>query len=240
VTPFPPPNVQPQASEAESARAQTVDCSWTALCESIRDGHPEALGEFYRRFQHRRWRFFKHLGMSDSEDAFHQCYLEVVAQIKQGNIREPERMEGFIEVVARRLICQHIAARVQARRNAEETELLNHPCHASGPEEGLLAAQRHKIVRQALDSLQPRQREVLVRFYIQEQRREQIMAEMDLNETQFRLLKSRAKARFGKLGARRLAQPLLAPKRKDAISAGTFPPSRNVSVAARQMRLVAS
>jgi hypothetical protein len=40
------------------------------------------------------------------------------------------------------------------------------------------------------------------------QRSAQICFEMELTETQFRLLKSRAKARFGMLGKRRLCPPL--------------------------------
>jgi RNA polymerase sigma-70 factor (ECF subfamily) len=218
VTPFPPPTVQPEASRAESGQAQTADYSWTALCGHIQAGHPEALGEFYRRFQHRRYMFFRHLDVADAEDTFHQCYLEVLDQIKRGKVREPERMDGFIAVIARRLICHQIRARIQSRYCAEETEYLNQPCHAPGAEETLWAAQRRKIVRQALNSLPARHKEVLVRFYIQEQPSEQIMAEMDLNETQFRLLKSRAKARFGKLGARRLIRPLVATPRSQTPS----------------------
>jgi hypothetical protein len=40
---------------------------------------------------------------------------------------------------------------------------------------------------------------------------EEICVEMGLTETQFRLLKSRAKARFGELGKRRLQQKALVP-----------------------------
>jgi RNA polymerase sigma-70 factor (ECF subfamily) len=210
VTPFPSPLVQPEANRAESGQAQVTDYSWTALCEQIRAGHPEALGEFYRRFQSRRYIFFRHLDVADAEDTFHNCYLKVIRQIKCGDLREPERIEGYIAVIARRLICHQIRARIQGRHCAEETEYLNQPCRAAGPDEALWAAQRRKIILQALNSLPARHREVLVRFYIQEQPSEQIMAEMDLNETQFRLLKSRAKARFGRIGARRSARPLLA------------------------------
>jgi hypothetical protein len=39
-----------------------------------------------------------------------------------------------------------------------------------------------------------------------EQTQEEICKEMRLSETQFRLLKSRAKARFGELGRKRLAR----------------------------------
>jgi len=51
-----------------------------------------------------------------------------------------------------------------------------------------------------------RDREILTRFYLQEQTQEEICAEMNLSDTQFRLLKSRAKARFGELGRKKLAR----------------------------------
>jgi RNA polymerase sigma-70 factor (ECF subfamily) len=54
--------------------------------------------------------------------------------------------------------------------------------------------------------LSDRDREILTRFYLDEQTQEQICGEMNLTETQFRLLKSRAKARFGELGRRKLQQ----------------------------------
>ncbi len=42
--------------------------------------------------------------------------------------------------------------------------------------------------------------------YLREQKAEQICSELKLTQTQFRLIKSRAKARFGELGRARLAQ----------------------------------
>jgi DNA-directed RNA polymerase specialized sigma24 family protein len=57
-----------------------------------------------------------------------------------------------------------------------------------------------------LNSLPKRDREVLARFYLEEQRPERICREMGLSETQFRLVKSRAKARFGELGKSRFSR----------------------------------
>jgi Sigma-70, region 4 len=57
-----------------------------------------------------------------------------------------------------------------------------------------------------LRSLSERDREILTRFYLHEQSQEHICQEMSLSETQFRLLKSRAKARFGEMGKRKLQQ----------------------------------
>jgi len=57
-----------------------------------------------------------------------------------------------------------------------------------------------------LRELSDRDREILTRFYLREQTQDFIFEQMDLSETQFRLLKSRAKARFGELGKKKLSQ----------------------------------
>ncbi|HVV44178.1 MAG TPA: hypothetical protein VHC72_03210 [Bryobacteraceae bacterium] len=53
-----------------------------------------------------------------------------------------------------------------------------------------------------LNGISRRDRDILNRFYVLEQSQEQICADMGLSYNQFRLLKSRAKARFGELGKR--------------------------------------
>lgn len=68
------------------------------------------------------------------------------------------------------------------------------------PEQEAILHNKTEIMKKALASLKPRDREILVRFYLREQRPEQICQEMNLSETQFRLIKSRAKAAFGERG----------------------------------------
>jgi RNA polymerase sigma-70 factor (ECF subfamily) len=55
---------------------------------------------------------------------------------------------------------------------------------------------------QTLNSIAPRDREILMRFYLREEPADRICSEMGLSETQFHLLKSRAKARFAQRGNR--------------------------------------
>ena len=62
------------------------------------------------------------------------------------------------------------------------------------------------LAEKVLRSVSTRDREILTRFYLMEQTQAEICEEMGLSETQFRLLKSRAKARFGELGKKRLAR----------------------------------
>ena len=65
--------------------------------------------------------------------------------------------------------------------------------------------QRAEIARRVMKGISRRDREILDRFYVQDQPQEQICQEMGLSYNQFRLLKSRAKARFGELGRRFMA-----------------------------------
>src|SRR5262249_40371870 len=74
------------------------------------------------------------------------------------------------------------------------------------PEESAMFHQRNTLIQQVLGEMTERDREILMRFYIYEQPQDQICAEMELTDTQFRLLKSRAKARFGDLGKKRFVQ----------------------------------
>jgi len=51
-------------------------------------------------------------------------------------------------------------------------------------------------IRRELAEMRTRDRELLVRFYLENQTREQICEEMGLTETQYRLFKSRAKGKL--------------------------------------------
>lgn len=79
------------------------------------------------------------------------------------------------------------------------------------PEQAAAFRQKVDLMTEVLNQLSERDREILTRFYLQEQSQEQICEDMNLSETQFRLLKSRAKARFGELGQRKLQQKALVP-----------------------------
>jgi RNA polymerase sigma-70 factor (ECF subfamily) len=77
------------------------------------------------------------------------------------------------------------------------------------PEESAIFRERAELIQRVLGELTERDREILTRFYLNEQSQDQICTEMSLTETQFRLLKSRAKARFGELGKKKLSQRTL-------------------------------
>ena len=136
----------------------------------------------------------------------HDTFLIVVQAIQRGELREPQRLMGFVRTVVRRRVAAHIDQAVQGRRETVELDDGARMANREGsPEDAALREQRTEIMAEILREISPRDREILTRFYIQEQPQEEICEAMGLSETQFRLLKSRAKARFGEIGRRRLA-----------------------------------
>lgn len=179
---------------------------WGELVERIQMGDPRGMEELYRLFS-RGIRFYlcRQLGPQELDDKVHDTFVIVVQAIQRGDLREPDRLMGFVRTVVRRQIAAHIDSAVHNRRDFEDldTGAAVYDRRAT-PEERVISRQEMEIMEAVLRSVSVRDREILTRFYLMEQPQQQICEAMNLTETQFRLLKSRAKARFGELGRRRL------------------------------------
>ena len=184
------------------------ETSWVDLVERVRRGDASGLEELYRVFS-KGIRFFlcRQLGPQDLDDKVHDIFLIITQSIQKGELREPERLMGYVRTIVRRQVAAHIGDKVQARRNQTDLDygMALSDFHAN-PERRIIDEENLALALRILNSLHKREREVLMRFYLKEQTPDSICQEMGLTETQFRLIKSRAKARFGELGKRRLAQ----------------------------------
>jgi len=181
---------------------------WALLVERIRRGEEGGMEELYKVFSAGiRYYLCRQLGTQELDDKVHDTFLIVVQAIRRGDLREPERLMGFVRTVARRQVAAHIDRASHRRREEEELDSgFLVPDNTRNPEDGVIARERVEIMKEALAGVSKRDREILTRFYLKEQPQRQICEEMGLTETQFRLLKSRAKARFGEIGKRKLAQ----------------------------------
>jgi RNA polymerase sigma-70 factor, ECF subfamily len=181
---------------------------WSALVERVRNADPYALEELYRLFSKGiRFYLWRHLGPQDLEDRVHDAFLAVTQSIQNDELRQPERLLGFVRTVVRRQVATQIESAVHARRNRFSQEMLvTLQDRRAGPEETAIRNEYQQVAMRLLQSIPERDREVLIRFYLREQPAGEICREMKLTDTQFRLIKSRAKARFGELGRARLAR----------------------------------
>jgi RNA polymerase sigma factor (sigma-70 family) len=154
-------------------------------------------------------RFFicRQLGPQDLDDKVHDAFLIIAQSIRRGDLREPERLMGYVRTVVRRQVAGYIGEAVDARRNlvdADQGAILRD--RKPDPERAAIEDQNNELAMRVLNTLPQRDREVLVRFYLQEQSPRQICRDMNLTATQFRLTKSRAKARFTELGQARFSR----------------------------------
>jgi len=182
--------------------------SWTPLVERIRSGEPSAIEELYAIFA-KGIRFFlwRQLGPQDLDDRVHDIFLMVMQSIQRGELREPERLMGYVRTVVRRQAAGYIQGTMNARRTQvmiDAHSLLSD--QQPSPERRAIEEQNTLVARRVLLSLPKRDREVLIRFYLREQRPSEICRDLEITETQFRLIKSRAKSRYSELARRRFAR----------------------------------
>ncbi len=196
------------ASRAVEHIEDSPQPDWVDLVDRIQREDQLALEELYRIFSRgMRYYLCRQLGPQDLDDRVHDSFLIVVQAIRRGDLREPERLMGFARTIVRRQIAGHIDTAVQQRRQQVDLDT-SAPLPDSGltPEAAAMTREEEELAASVLKGISKRDREILTRFYLEEQSQEQICAEMKLTETQFRLLKSRAKARFGELGKRKLSR----------------------------------
>jgi RNA polymerase sigma factor (sigma-70 family) len=190
---------------SEGSQAPACKRDWADVVDRIRQGDSAALEELYTYFG-RGVRYFllRRLGNDELEDRVHDVFLVVAAAIRNGELRDPARLPGYVRTVVRRTIAGVIQESMNSKVSYMDLEsgMFSIADWRLDPERHAVENERDDMVRRLLSGVSRRDREVLRRFYMEEQSQEQICREMRLTYNQFRLLKSRAKARFSEMGRR--------------------------------------
>lgn len=170
------------------------------LVRRIRSGDPRAEEELIVRFGEgltfllRRWT----RGHSDAEDLYQETFRLALEKIRRGEVRDPERLAGFLRSLARNLSIEHY--RKAARRGSREEEIET-AADMTNPDTGqlgqLLRKEKVGLVRRLLEELgSDRDRQVLFRFYIAEEDKESIRSDLGLTAPEFNLVLFRARRRY--------------------------------------------
>jgi RNA polymerase sigma factor (sigma-70 family) len=144
-----------------------------------------------------KWFFVRRVGMVDAEDLYHDLIMTLADQLRRGYLKQPHALYKYASVIARRQLLIFFSKR-NSTRFLEEEDAKSLADSAAGAEADCVAAEQEEIAARILAALGSRDREVLTRYYLYEHSPAQIMKEMRLTATQFRLIKSRAKQRFTK------------------------------------------
>ena len=198
--------------ETTTDRYGSPAVDWPLLVQQLQAGDSEALEQLYGLFARGiRFHICRQLGPQEIDDKVHDTFLIVVHAIQKGDLRDPDRLMGFVRTIVRRQIATYIMAAVNNRREKldldKESRLVD--ATAINPEIKAISHEKRELIERVLAGMSERDRQILTRFYLYEQSPEQICDEMELSFTHFRLLKSRAKARFGEIGRKKVQRSAL-------------------------------
>jgi len=162
------PEDRDSATSAPGDPSTAVD--WNLLVENIHAGSQDAMEQLYRLFS-RGVRFYlcRQLGPQELEDKVHDTFVIVVQAIRRGDLREPERLMGFVRTIVRRQVAAYIDNAIQKRRDQADIESgVNLVDARRNPEERAIGKENEDLMVQVLRSMTKRDREILTRFYLHE------------------------------------------------------------------------
>lgn len=142
-----------------------------------------------------------------ADDLYQETFRIVLEKIRRGEVRDPKSLSGFVCSVARNLVIEYFR-RVARREVAVEVEQADSlPNLAPDQLEELLQKEKADFVRQVLKEMpNQRDRNVLFRYYLAEDRKEQICTDLGLTSQDFNRVLYRARERYRTLYKRKLSK----------------------------------
>lgn len=143
-----------------------------------------------------------------TEDVSQEVFRIAIEKIRRGDLRDSEKLSGFICGIARTLALEYFrkSKRLANQEEIEKAELIIDSTPSQL--ERLCQEERDHIVREVINELKiKRDREVIYRYYIAEEDKDEICADMHLTRTQFNNVISRALQRYRELYIKLIGEP---------------------------------
>jgi RNA polymerase sigma-70 factor, ECF subfamily len=147
-----------------------------------------------------------------AEDLYQETVRLALEKIRRGEVREPDKLVGFLRSLAKNLSIHHYrrgSVRGERERDLEEVgaDGVADPA-PTDPLAHLLRAEKAALVRQVIAEMPvERDRQVLFRFYIGEEEKERICADLALTGPDLNVVLFRARQRYRRLFEGRFGPP---------------------------------
>ncbi len=132
-----------------------------------------------------------------AEDLYQECFRMVLEKVRAGEVHEPDRLSGFICSLARNIVIEYF--RKTLRRESYHARAGEDVVPSAEPSQldRLLRQEKGSLARRVLDALpSDRDRSVLYRFYIAEDDREEICADLGIEAALLSQILCRARQRY--------------------------------------------
>ncbi len=194
-----------EASQDEPAANDVAD-----LVRRVQAGDPAAESELVARFSRGLLLMLRRLVQNPAlADDLHQETLALVlGKIRRGEVREPEKLNGFIRSTARNLFIADRRKEARYRSLDEDGEEGARPASAladrgPAPLQRVLAVEEARQVQRLLAELRyDRDRQLLLRFYLSDESKEDLCADLEIEPERFHQVLFRARERLRELWER--------------------------------------
>lgn len=134
------------------------------------------------------------------DDLYQETFRIALEKVRQGDLRESEKLSAFICSVARNLVIEFYRRTARQESLTEIAEADFPQYSAPSQLEALLQKEKTDIVRRVIHEMPTdRDRQLLFRFYIVEDEKEQICADLGLTSLHFNRVLHRARERYREL-----------------------------------------
>lgn len=170
-----------------------------ALVERIRRGDEAAENALVERYQ--RGLLYKLRRMTGdpaaADDLLQETFRIVLGRLRERALEEPEKLAGFLLRTARNLFIADYRKRSRRGENREGLEPEHEVSSSPGQLSRVLRREQAETVRQLLGELPTdRDRQILFRFYLAEDDKDDICADLGLSSLHFNRVLYRARQRF--------------------------------------------
>jgi RNA polymerase sigma-70 factor, ECF subfamily len=177
--------------------------AYESLVERIRAGDPVAESELVSRFSRGVRAILRSVAREPAlvDDLYQDTMRTLLERIRAGGVRAPAQLTAFVAALARNLATGHFR---DSRRTEPRSDAILERLEDFSPNAQELAvrAEEAELVRRILEELpMERDRELLRRFYLGQESKDQICADYGLSSLQFNRVLHRARDRFRELWA---------------------------------------
>ena len=145
-------------------------------------------------------------GRPEAEDLYQETFSTALFKLRRGELRDPSKLPGFLSQLARNITIDFYRKIVRRKTDADSEVVQEKAVVCSSQLDHLVEHEQAALVRRVIAELRnERDRQLLFRFYIAEEDKEQILADFDLSSSQFNRVLHRARQRYKELYREHLA-----------------------------------
>jgi RNA polymerase sigma-70 factor (ECF subfamily) len=209
---YPSPEAKPipemifwmERDRAQSEAFEVPGGDVAALVSRIQAGDRTAEAELVARFSRGLLLMLRRLAQNQAlADDLHQETLAlVIEKIRRSEVREPEKLAGFIRSTARNLFIadRRKEARYRALDDGEDEGSRPLADRSPAALERVVAVEEAQLVRRLLAELRyDRDRQLLLRFYLSDDSKEELCADLEIEPQRFNKVLFHARERLREL-----------------------------------------